>query len=676
MIISSGKIVNSPVLTVDLYLSRTEPSMNYGSFFPQFVNAKSGAEDVKPLLFDVNKTVSQYRETAECITNMARHLNAERVMCLNPAFTIAGDIFNLKSQKDIFIHILKTLNPDHDLSEIIPFIPDEVNAELNKRNSESLTEFCVILLNQPYEILDIEHMKRLANRVSYDDYFDPCSKALVTDTPRNFLLFKDHLDDFLVNVYTIKDASWVKPKEFVNACISDDADDIANWVKNNYGFIRKVLMTYFDPGNYKSYSKNKGFIFTPFISFLYSIQTKIDLTYWDFSRDLWINLNLIGYNPNKDLNQLVKHYNSPAAKLMMTKLSSSDIMELFINSVNSSVKRFGGKIGSLQMQEDKLILDYVDPMCAVHTLRGNGKLNPTELDKLVKKFIRLKRDDDTINAFVAAIDVLDASNKRKPAVWVDYKIDVRKYSVATRIVHFVYGMLPAFTSSGTLHFSELVTLEDASFTDPNFIDMLYYLYNHRGWLSKEHPVGIGRGRTATIHAHTAVFTHLKAWKENGPLFDPSKPPHLLFEDGFKQAAKNQNSDIDGPDFQHLSDHLAKELDDRFFYISTPYDLVNEGKLMNHCCGGSHYISECHSEERMFFHFQPADTEHYTEGVTFDLDISIYDSNPITLSSMQLYRNHSVPKAWGHEINDFVSRLNKAEIKYRKTLESDQLAKAC
>lgn len=673
MIVARGKFENSGL---DLHLSGAPmfwPELRH-PIIPVYANSR---EVMKPLLFDTDKVLSDYIATADVIAKLSKHLAAERVVFLNPALLYAGDIFQTKGQKDIFIHMVSMLNPGVDISEIIPYIPDDIVGRLSTRDNDRKSEFCVILLNQPYDDIDIDNLKNLSNPVTMSHWTDGTLSEDFYAKPRSSFVISDLMDDFYTNVYTLKNSNWINEKTFESKVNMEHSVTSIEWLRANYEFIRKLLQTYFDPTAYTVYSKTKGFIFTSFVHLLYNISPKVDLAYWDFNADLWVNLNLIGFNPSKEISNFNKSIKSETGTVLLSKLNSSQIVDLFVHATNYNTYVFGGTVTATQKRVANNILNYEDPENVIQCIRHTEK-HETVLEKLRTNFTKIKRLD-ALERFERGLELYSDKCFNHLNITDEYSVNLKDISLENRTVAFAYGLLAAFTAPHSLNFHEAKHRFDYTIDKPGYLEFITYLYKHRGWMNKDHLVNIERGRFLEVHAHTAVKAMYIACEDDLSRIQYHSNPTVTFKLGLDLAAEKQYESMKGADFKHLPDHLAKVMDDRFFHIATPYDLVAEGKIMNHCCGGSGYISECADDERIFFHFQPPETTHYAEGVTFDLDIDDYSKTKFSMSSMQLHSNKTPCGNWKDEIHKFVDALNKAQKEYVALTAKetdDQLAKAC
>lgn len=657
MIIASGKLPPHQTVTLGQY-----PELNLGQVSP--LELAINGNEMKPLIFDPSNTLKSYAEASEITNAVFKHLKVDKTQLALSSIMHEDEIFNKPNARDVYIRILKILNPKAILDEVIPLISDDILETLKGRSSGSSCHVSVILLNEPFESLRIDHIKHLFRAVDEEEFF-----KVGTDCKGRISTVR--MDNFTTCMYAFNNSDWVTHTDFSGSSrlTEEERTAIKPWVKENYDFIYRLLMTYFNPTELMEFSMTRGFDFTSFVSLLYLIKDRIDLTYWDFKADLWINLNLIGYNPYKEICNMDKKLNTFYGKKLLSKLNASMVVNYFVSIVNAHLSRFGGQTCVASRCGDHMYY-FTQPLEAYSNLVATFD----NVDKIKSRLVAIDRK--------AGMDLFDFSEcKSVKNTSHEYSFDVDTLDKSDRPAALAFGYLPAFLSSKSLNFSELNYRSALDLDTPHLFDFFQYLYMHRGWLSKRHPVSIGRGRTIDIHAHTAVLEIFNNWSEYADNWTIQASPNDTFKLGFDISSKAQEERMGGDDFDNLPCYFLPAMDDRFFHIRNAYDLINEGNIMNHCCGGSHYIEECTDNERVFFHYQPDDSEHYNEGVTFDLDVYDNEKEYFRLSSANMHSNKSVPSEMMHEINHFITHLNtlhRAFIKANKIgdVDYDQLAKAC
>lgn len=653
MILASGKVQEPK--SRHLY-----PQIDNMAYTLSSKHYNESGNKMKPLLFNPRENLKTYIEAGETAKTMFRHLSADKVTLILTMIMHEDELFNQPTPRDVYIRLLKLLNPKTDISTIIPLVSDKISEALSSRTEDNSCDLSVLLLNEAIDDLQIPHLKHLSQAVKNEDFF----KAGCSFDGR---INNERMDDLSVCMYAFKNKDWVAKLDFSNSSRlkEDEWKDANVWLENNYDFIYRLLMTYYNPTEYMEFSKTRGFGFTAFVSLLHMIKDRVDLSYWDFNADLWINLNLIGYNPYKEISKMDKRLNTIYGKKLLSKLNSSQVVNFFVSVVNNQFIRFGKKASSAFKSPNNCMYYFKQPLEVYGNMIGNYdsvSTIKTRLAALGHNNVAKDFDFDqvsTVDTFIT-----------------EYTFSVDSFDMCDRPAALAFGYLPAFLSRHKLNFSELSIRDYISIEKPKLFDFFQYLYMHRGWLGKRHNTSIGRGRTVEIHAHTAVFDIYNNWDDRCDEWSFKSSPMETFKIGFTKASKQQAERMDGEDFDNLPVDLLPALDDRFFHIRNPYDLITEGNIMNHCCGGSHYIEECEDEERVFFHFQPDDSEHYSEGVTFDLLIDENSKDVYRLSSANMHSNDSVSSESMKEIKDFINRLNKLCRNRHISDSTDQLAKAC
>lgn len=638
---------------------------------------------MKPSLFNADKSIEQYQKTTDLISKITGKMYNKRTEFLNSALLFSDNLFTLKEPHEILCRILTLMNGDA-INEVLPYINEESVVAI-RDNYLDLKQgpFVNILLNHPIENIDIPKLIRLSNVIDASDFFIGKTSKKHLFKPEGYLL-SHLLDDFVNNIYALKTTDWINGSMF-KECIhyksgeNGKEGELYTWTVENYEFIRGLLFSHFNPEHLYSFAKTKGFYFDSFVNLLFTIKDKIDLSYWNPDVDLWVNLNLMGYNPIKEINSQFTQIGIKHNTGMLGKLSNAQTLHLFVTATNTILQNFIGTNNFVGADNNLRPMMYSDFENAMH----------------LKTFSKNQDKGMYYNAYTDYFDKVEGRKElfnnavlrqREEAfnsniIGGEYRLNFKDVARENIPALAAVGYMPAFTHRGkALNFSELYYGDGVNISKPHIFDMLCYLYTHRNWISTQCPVRVSRGRTLAIHPHTSIKKAIISLDTvDAPAFIFHKKPYDTFAQWLEAAAYDELKESDGPDFRELPDYIKAEMDDRFLFISNPFDLISEGRLMHHCCGSSHYVRDCADNDRAFFHFQPETEERYTAGVTFDVRMDIDDEDRIfDLSSYQLFENDDVPDKWSKEIKDFVKRCNVAHAKHWAKINdgASQLSKAC
>lgn len=620
-------------------------------------SAETGNNFMKPALFNATAVVKSYQTSCDLLAAISKHITVQRMQFISPTLLYGSNIFEIASEREMFIRILEILNTGKDISRIVELVPEDITARLKDRTDRRSAEFCVIVLNNDVDDIRIEHLDIIKHVYAPDRSDDPTYHML---------------DDFMVNLYTLRTSSWIEPETFNKlAVFKTDTAASAEWFIKHWDFVYKLMMTYYKPGQLLRFSQTKGFNFGAIVTLLFTLRDCTNLEHWNWDADLWINLNLIGYNPIKEVSRQWRGFGITVNPGAIHGISTAQMMDLFVYTVNTACTTLAGNAVDRQNSAGYLTR-YADIQNALLSYKSSVKIS----------FAELRLDDryDDHDLIKQALATMDEHRINTLSPRDEYRVNALKLEHRYIFATEAAGLIPAYAFKGKqgLNFSELTHNSDRCITTPNWINMISYLYKHRGWLSKPQPVNISRGRLIDVHPHNAIGTIMNDVNKMSELVFNSNPM-ITFMSGFDEAAKNSSHDINGPDFRELPLCMERLLGDDIYYIRNPFDLVSEGKTMGHCCGGRGYIRDCADEERVFFHYQPPSTTHWNEGVTFDCDVDWDDDTPFTLSSMNLMHNNTVPSEWRKIIRTFIDDANKAwslHLIEEKKSKSDQLAKAC
>lgn len=625
-----------------------------------------GKNSMKPALFSASTIVSTYQKSCDTLKAINKHLSSERLRFLNPIMLYGSDLFTIADEREMFGQVVRSLNIGQDVEPFLAILPVNVSERLESRSDHLSAEYCVILLNNPVEVLNLEHMEHMLK---------------VQDKNSTYRSLGE-LDDFQINLFCVNTPDWIEAKLFnSNPILSNNigrSEDFALWCRSNYAFLQRLQLEYYYPGRLHSFARTKGLDIAATILALYLLKDRIDMQYWNWNSDIWINLNLIGYNPVKAIGRYWRNLPNIVNPGAINSLTPQQLIKLWVSAMNMTHNKLTNRKTAACMHKLDWLYRFEDADAALGFIhRGRQSIesssemmfineSPEYPDKAILKLALEQMENFTINPFD------------------EYHFNFDDVALGDIPAAIAAVYIPAFVNrSHSLKFSELTSWNKMKVGHPNAMNFICYLYKHRGWQSKAQPVHIGRGRNIDIHPHAGInFYTNNDWRELTYVQWQNNPSET-FREGMEYAGRESSENVDGPDFTHFPAVVESVIiaHPQFFHIRNPFDLVAEGRTMGHCAGGSNYIRACARKDRVFFHYQPENKSQWHEGVTFDcdLDIELNSSKAFDLSSSNRLQNASPSQEERDAIRAFITELNKAWLIYvneENAKTADQLAKAC
>lgn len=628
-----------------------------------------GQNSMKPALFSASAIVNKYQKSCDTLKSINKHLSSERLRFLNPIMLYGSNLFQVCDEKEMYSEVVRTLNAGRNVDSFLANLPDDICERLNSRTDRVSAEYCVILLNNDVDTLNLENMLELLE-IQHKDKSGDIHNAI--------------LDDFQINLFCVKNSDWIDEKLFNHVRLYTDvkerAGEFARWCKANYDFLQKLQLTYYYPGKLISFARTKGIDFAACVITLFHIKDRVSMQYWNWDSDLWLNFNLVGYNPTKSLSRYWRALPNTVNPGAINALTPQHSIQLWVSAMNSINAKLTNRAKAADMRDLDWLTRFSDPHLALAFCNRSADyigersewvkaISTAGIDPAIAALELERHDEGQFNTF---------------PVFEEYSVSYANVDMGDVPAAIAASFIPAFTHRGqALNFSELTQWDPMPVDHPKAMDLFCYLYKHRNWSNKPQPVHIGRGRYIDIHPHSGISYYTSndwreiqfvKWEDN---------PSVTFREGMEHAGRESSENVDGPDFIHFPAVVQSVIiaHEKFFHIRNPFDLVAEGRTMGHCAGGSNYIRACNRQDRVFFHYQPENTNNWHEGVTFDcdLDLDIKESKAFVLSSTNRLHNASPSAEERTAIHEFIEKLNKAWSEYanaERAKESDQLAKAC